>query len=221
MSPFTPRTSALLAVCLPTACALVLPPGRSPRCVSSSLVHFGSKVRLRAVGMSSVAGRGETSPPKPGGMPWGVVYGLGFGAITASRIAHEAHLQAFYLNSVRLAPELVGAGWILFCVAVAVAEPTIGLILDRLRAKGIRQATVLRSALLPWLLFVYLIWAPAYSAHPLLLLLPILGFGLTQAMHLSLRARITHPFLLTSPPQLLACGPNLTDQACVRVCACV
>ena len=171
--------------------------------------------------MSSVAGRGETAAPKPGGMPWGVVYGLGFGAITASRIAHEAHLQAFYLNSVRLAPELVGAGWILFCVAVAVAEPTIGLILDRLRAKGIRQATVLRSALLPWLLFVYLIWAPAYSAHPLLLLLPILGFGLTQAMHLSLRARITHPFLLTSPPQLLACGPNLTDQACVRVCACV
>jgi hypothetical protein len=78
-------------------------------------------------------------------IPWGVVYGFGFGAVTASRIAHEAHLQAFYINSVQLTPNVVGIGWTLFCVSVALAEPTIGVILDKLRAAGIRQATVLRT----------------------------------------------------------------------------
>ena len=120
------------------------------------------------------------------GRKWGIIYGIGFGAITASRIAHEAHLQFFYINTVALAPSVVGAGWTLFCVAVALAEPTIGVLLDRLRAGGIRQATVLRIALVPWLMFVYLIWAPLTS-NPVYLLATVLGFGLLQAtMNLSL-----------------------------------
>jgi len=120
------------------------------------------------------------------GRKWGIIYGIGFGAITASRIAHEAHLQFFYINTVALAPSVVGAGWTLFCVAVALAEPTIGVLLDRLRAGGIRQSTVLRTVLVPWLMFVYLIWAPLTS-NPVYLLATVLGFGLLQAtMNLSL-----------------------------------
>ena len=89
-------------------------------------------------------------------LPWGVVYGFGFGAITASRIAHEAHLQAYYINTVQLAPNLVGAGWTLFCAAVALAEPLIGVTLDKLRAYGIRQSTVLRTGIFPSVLMITL-----------------------------------------------------------------
>ena len=55
----------------------------------------------------------------------------------------QAHLQAFYLNL--LPPNLVGAGWTCFCAVVALAEPTIGVMLDKLGAVGIQPTTVLRT----------------------------------------------------------------------------
>ena len=103
-------------------------------------------LRMRGGGDQDHQGGATVQQPSAGQarrMPWGVIYGIGFGAITASRIAHEAHLQAFYLNIIP--PNLVGAGWTLFCAAVALAEPTIGVMLDKLRAAGIRQTTDLRT----------------------------------------------------------------------------
>jgi hypothetical protein len=55
----------------------------------------------------------------------------------------QAHLQAFYLNL--LPPNHVGAGWTFFCAAVALAEPTIGVMLDKFRAVGVKPTTVLRT----------------------------------------------------------------------------
>lgn len=37
----------------------------------------------------------------------------------------------------------MGIGWTLFCATVALAEPTIGMALDKIRAMGIKLSTVL------------------------------------------------------------------------------
>jgi len=43
----------------------------------------------------------------------------------------------------------VGMGWTIFCAAVALAEPTIGVCLDRMRSRGVKLANVLLLGLSP------------------------------------------------------------------------
>ena len=144
----------VLSLSLPLSFSLLAQPSGSKLAFAPRLGHKGregaernffARFLRRRTGLSmsnldaSASGSGGKSPSEGEGslmlqrVPWGVVYGVGFGALTASRISHEAHLQGFYINSVGLAPSAIGAGWSLFCLLVAFAEPVIGVMLDRLR----------------------------------------------------------------------------------------
>lgn len=138
---------------------------------------------------------GGAQPPRFT-MPWGTLYGTGFGAITASRIAHEAHLQGYYIGTLGLAPSLVGAGWSVFCGIVALAEPIIGATLDFIRSKGFRVPMVLLGLLVPWLALVHLIWAPPWQSPPVMFAC-VVAFGLLQAT-LNLGLLSVYPTLFPS-----------------------
>eukprot|EP00960_Hanusia_phi_P009074 261851-Hanusia_phi.AAC.1 len=136
-----PSTSALLARPSSSKLAFVPQLGHPARDVKDSIFsrflrrrsqHSMSADASKTGGNGRPSGQGEASPLVQR-VPWGLVYGVGFGALTASRISHEAHLQGFYINSVGLPPSAIGAGWSLFCLLVAFAEPVIGVMLDRLR----------------------------------------------------------------------------------------
>jgi hypothetical protein len=94
---------------------------------------------------SSMGGRKQPDEKGPG---WRVslaawAFGLCFGSVIAVRIAHETHLQAFYLKELGMDPKTVGSLWTLYFFWVGACEPTMGIVIDALRDRGIFPSTLI------------------------------------------------------------------------------
>lgn len=131
------------------------------------------------------------------GLPMGVAYGLGFGAITAGRICQEAHLQGYFMRVVGMPPAMVAIGWTSLCFIVAIAEPLIGVAIDNLRNRGVQVSLLLRALVIPWAFVFFLVWRPAASPTPLLFL-PVILLSLLQAS-LNLGFLSVYPSLFATP----------------------
>ncbi|KAJ1492305.1 hypothetical protein T484DRAFT_2977222 [Baffinella frigidus] len=70
-------------------------------------------------------------------------FGLCFGAVVAVRIAHETHLQAFYLKGLGMDPKTVGSMWTLYFFWVGACEPIMGVVIDALRDRGVYPSTII------------------------------------------------------------------------------
>lgn len=112
-------------------------------------------------------------------------FGLCFGAVVAVRIAHETHLQAFYLKGLGMDPKTVGSMWTLYFFWVGACEPIMGVVIDALRDRGVYPSTIIIVLTPIWTYQFLALFTPS-SPDPWRLLAVLLPFGWMQATMLML-----------------------------------
>ncbi|EKX45657.1 hypothetical protein GUITHDRAFT_138868 [Guillardia theta CCMP2712] len=119
-------------------------------------------------------------------------YGCAFYAVTAARLSHETHLQAFYIKALKLDPKAVGSVWSFYFIWVGACEPVFGAAIDILQSFNVRPSNLLLLVTPAWSLLFYRLWTPDESTRHLYLTL--FAFGAVQAFMLMLVTTIFQSF---------------------------